>query len=327
MAAKYLGDLGGPDDYDRMLDRISTETNQNFVLAEAAIAALKLFPKKSAADNPGEAPLPPVASLASAPGASEGENVFTELDPLVITAPRAMIPATLLIDSRVNAVLTNLLTNKANARPSAEDLTDPSVAALESLSSPVGFDLKTRYTQLGFLLTEGLAGTADLLLRNQIITVAEQGTNPQVRASALVAVAYNKSAADSGTFQTAMMAKNLTVRFGAMEALQIWGQGDAVSQISTLAQMDSSLVLQVYAAAVLLRNGNDMGRDMLIRYVTDQDWLARAMAYRYLGELGVADDYDQIMFNLQNETNAFVKSEMCGALLRLYARGLRKPAQ
>ncbi|MBI3548738.1 MAG: HEAT repeat domain-containing protein [Elusimicrobia bacterium] len=325
MAAKYLGDLGTGADYDRMLERIGSEQTNDFVLAESAIAALKLFPKKTAEDNGTPAPPPPTQIEPPPPvGGGPAAGLFAELDPLVITAPRLGIPATLLIDNRVNAALTNLLDNKANARPKPEDLTDPAVIALNSLSSPMGFKLKTRYTELGFLLTEGLAGTADLILRDRIIRVAQQGTNPQVRASALVAVAYNKGPGDRGIFQEALLSQDLTVRFGAMEALIIWDRADALNDIGTVARIDQSLPAQVYAAGILLRNGNGMGRDMLIRLADNQDWLARAMSYRYLGELGVADDYDRIMFNMSSEKNLFVQSEMCGALLRLFARGAKR---
>ena len=47
MAARYLGDLGTGDDYDLVLDRMVREQANDFVKAETAIAALKLFPKKS----------------------------------------------------------------------------------------------------------------------------------------------------------------------------------------------------------------------------------------------------------------------------------------
>ena len=47
MAARYLGDVGTGDDYDLVLDRMVREQTNDFVKAETAIAALKLFPKKS----------------------------------------------------------------------------------------------------------------------------------------------------------------------------------------------------------------------------------------------------------------------------------------
>lgn len=259
-----------------------------------------------------------LVSLASAQ--PQAPNLYVEMEPLVITAPRLKIPPTLAIDGRINAQLLRLLESKANERPKAEELLDPSIKELNLLSSPYGFQLKTRYTELGFLLTEGLAGTADLILKNKIVEVARSGMNPQVRASALMAVAYAREPADRGLFQEALLSQDRTVRFGAIEALQAWGRPEALTDIGTAARMDSSKPLRVYASAALLRLGDPSGRDLLIRYVDDADWLVRAMAIRYVGELGVPEDFDRLLFNLNRETNNFVKAELCGALLRLHAR-------
>ncbi|MBI4387288.1 MAG: HEAT repeat domain-containing protein [Elusimicrobia bacterium] len=258
--------------------------------------------------------------LAAVPVWSQGgaPSLYVELEPLVITAPRLKIPPTLSIDGRINAHLLRLLEEKANARPKEEDFLDPSVKTLNTLSSPIGFQLKTRYTELGFLLTEGLAGTADLVLRNKIIDVARRGTNPQVRAAAMVALAYDKNPADRGLFQEALLSQDITVRFGALEALHIWGRPEAASDIANVARLDGSVPVQVYAASLLLRMGDDSGRDVLIRYRNHSDWMVRAMAIRYIGEFGTVDDFDQILFDLNRETNSFVRSEMAGALLRLF---------
>lgn len=48
MAGRYIGDYGTPDDYTLMVQRIGREQNNDFVLAEYCIAALKLFAKKPA---------------------------------------------------------------------------------------------------------------------------------------------------------------------------------------------------------------------------------------------------------------------------------------
>ena len=252
-------------------------------------------------------------------------NLYIELEPLVVTAPRLKIPPTLLIDGRINAVLIDLLQNKANARPSALDLQDPSIQTLNSLASPAGFLLKTRYTELGFLLTEGLAGTADLILREKILGVARTGSNPQVRAAALMAVSYDRKPSDRGLFQEALLSQDITVRFGAVEALSNWGFPDAAVDIGNVARLDPSGPLRVYAAQALYRLGDAAGRDVLFRGADDGDWVVRAMSVRYLGQYGAASDYDKILFHLSNEQNNFVRSEMCGTLLKLAP--LKKAAQ
>ena len=306
-AARYLGELGDGQDYDRLLDRMMREQTNDFVIAEHAIACLKLFPKK----KPASPAAPPPGQAVSAP---EGD----ELEPLVITAPRLRIPATALIDGRINATLLRLLETRAGARQTGEQLLDPSVKTLASLVSPVGLQLNTRYTELGFLLTEGLAGVSDLTLRNRLINVARSSTDPRIRAAALLAVAYSSDPVDRGLFQEALQSQDFTVRLGAVEALQIWGRPGGAQDIGTVARMDLSNFLRVYAAGTALRAGDPSARDVIIRFWQDPDWVVRSLAIRYMGEMGVVEDYPRILFELQREQNNWVKAEMAGALLRLH---------
>lgn len=260
-----------------------------------------------------------ICSLAAGGARAQGgmPNLYIELEPLAVTVPRKKIPPNLLIDGRINAVLLDLLQNRAGARPSEADLQGPSVRLLNSLASPAGYLLKVRYTELGFLLTEGLAGTPDLVLRDKIVGAARSGANPQVRASALMAISYSREPGDRGLFQEALLSRDITARFGAVEALLNWYRPEAVADIANAARLDASGPLRMYAAQAMARLGDPGGLDILRRGLDDADWLARAMAARYLGELGAAGDYDKLLFNLSREQNSFVKAEMCGALLRL----------
>lgn len=244
-------------------------------------------------------------------------NLYVELEPLVVTAPRMKIPPTLLIDGRINQVLLNLLQNHANARPGPNALQSQSMQALNSLSSPAGYLLKMRYSELGFLLTEGLAGTSDLILRQQIIGVARTGTNPQIRAAAMMAVSYNHDPGDHGVFQDGYQDQDVTVRWGSVEALLNWGLPDAVNDIRTVALNDASGALRIYAAQALYNLGDAGGRDVLFRALDDTDWVVRAMAIHAMSRFGGASDYDKILFNMNSEQNNFVKSEMCGTLFKL----------
>jgi len=63
--------------------------------------------------------------------------------------------------------------------------------------------------------------------------------------------------------------------------------------------------------------GDIFGREILLNFAQNQDWLVRAMAIRYLGELGGADEYIKIMQWFSFEHNQMVKAEMCSALLTL----------
>jgi len=47
MATRYLGDYGAASDYDLLVNRISQDQGNDFLVAEDCVAALKLFPKKN----------------------------------------------------------------------------------------------------------------------------------------------------------------------------------------------------------------------------------------------------------------------------------------
>lgn len=318
MAARFLGDLGKGEDYDTLLGRIDREQaseGADFLVAEIAIACLKLFPKKASVAPPAPPPSPAV------PETAEGE-----LDALVITAPRLKISPTALIDGRINAHLIRLL-EKASELPKATQdpasvqatITDPIERMLSLMQTRGGYQLYARYTRLSYLLTEGLAGTSDLILRDRILRVARDHADPIVRAAALLAIAYSRNPGDRGLFQEALMSQNLTIRFGALVALQAWAGDGYVRDIANIARSDLSPFLQVYSAGIAWRLGDPSGRDIIIRnWDNPTDSIVRALAIRFLGELGNADDYQRIMFQLDREQDNWVKAEMAGALLKLH---------
>ncbi|HVE12866.1 MAG TPA: HEAT repeat domain-containing protein [Elusimicrobiota bacterium] len=256
-------------------------------------------------------------ALAARPAAADDAP---ELEPLVVTAPRLKVKQPALMDPSINANLLRLLRDRADARPQPQDLLDASVGNLAKLSTVTGYKLKTRYTELGFLLTEGLAGTSDIALTSELERVARQGTNVQTRAAAMVALAYGKDPRYEPLFQQAMLDPEVTVRFGALESLQILGTPGARQLISLAANSDSSVLVRIYAAAAMWRAGDVYGRELLLRLYQDSDWLTRALATRYLGEMGGADEYRRLFQQLNTESNASVKSELVSALLRLQGR-------
>lgn len=319
MAGRYLGDFGTAEDYDIVVPRIGREIGNDFVIAEYCIAGLKLWPKKRASEaasaelrkRPTKAP--PAAPRGNIPDVSD--SAF-QLDPLVITAPRVQM-ANAPIDPQINAQLLRLLRLRMDARPDSAALLDASVGNLSKLSTLTGYNLKTRYTELGFLLTEGLAGTTDFELSSELEKVTRLGQNPQTRAAAMVALAYTHDIRYLSLLQSVVQDQNVTVRFGALEALLIMGNPAVQFQVGNMARTDPSLAVQLYAAAGMWRMGDIYGREILLRYYQHQDWFVRAMAIHYLGELGGGDEYRRLLAVLHQETVDAVKAEICSALLRL----------
>lgn len=254
---------------------------------------------------------------------AEAQAGAPELEPLVVTAPRLKLRPQAILDPSINANLLRLLRDRADARPQPQDLLDASVGNLVKLTTVTGYRLKTRYTELGFLLTEGLAGAQDFQLASELERVARQGTNPQTRAAAMVALAYTKDPRYEPLFQEMVHDQNVTIRFGALESLDILGTPGARQLVARAANEDLSALVRARAAAVQWRAGDVYGREVLLRYYQDKDWLLRAVSTRYLGEMGGADEYRKLFQQLGTEDSMPVKAELVSALLRLQAQAPR----
>lgn len=326
LAAMHLGEVGEATDYDLLLNQLSREPTLNsteFAQVEIAISALKLFPQKLEKEKQEKerkkkkqpAMEKPVAQTKPKPPT----GVLFELPPLVVTAPRLEIWEP--VDPRVNFQLIKMVREKEDLRISQEDIDkSASYRDLDKLVTPNGIRLKARYTVLGYLLTEGMAGAKDFQLQDQLIRVAREGKDESVRSYALVALAYSRDRNSLGLFQEALRKEKVADRFAAVEALQIWGYPDANSVLMGVSKLDPSPLLRVYAASALLRLGDLTGKDYLIRALDDPDWVVKAMAMRYLGELGTGQDYNRLLAYLGSEQKKIVQAELCSALLRLFAK-------
>ena len=266
---------------------------------------------------------PAAAEPAPAPAAPGNlvvdQSVMIQLDPLVIRAPRLRAQKDM-IDPRINQHLLRLLKQNMEERPNAAAQLDASLTNLSRLSTDAGFSLKTRYTELGFLLTEGLAGTDDFQLQSELENAARLAKNVQTRAAALVALAYTKDLRFLPLFQGALLDPNITVRFAALESLLILGDPSVQFQVANAARTDQSFAMQIYGAAGLWRMGDTTGRELLLRLYQHQDWFVRAMAVHYLGELGGEDEYLRLQRELTNEQDPSVQAELADALLKLRAK-------
>ena len=317
MAAKYIGEFGTAEDYSILLNRMDGEMGNDFVIAEFCVSALKLYPKKKAADA-AAVPAKPTRVESQAVGGNlvyDDEMAF-QLDPLVVTAPRVAAQVDL-IDPRINQQLLRLLQQRMDARPDSAAQLDASIGNLNKLTTLTGYNLKTRYTELGFLLTEGLAGTTDYQLQSELEKVVRLGTNVQTRAAAMVALAYAKDMRYLTLFQNGLIDTNLTIRFAALESLLAMGDPSVQLQIGNTARSDASVPVQIYAAAAMWRMGDIFGREILLRLYQNPDWFVRAMTDHYLGEMGGSDEYRRLQSELTNEADPAVKAEILVALVKL----------
>ncbi len=287
---------------------------------------LKLFPQKVAKDKEDreEKKRKKKAALPVQPKVEPPKPIpglVFELDPLVVTAPRLRIPQGELVDPRVNFQLLKLIREKQDLRISEEQANlSAAYKDLDALVTPKGIRLKARYTVLGYLLTEGLAGTKDFELVDQLMRMVRERKNPDVSSYALIALAYGKDMSHLGLFQDALRSEVVSERFAAVEALQAWALPEAKSILIGVTKMDTSPIVRAYAAQAALRLGDLTGKDYLVRALDDTEWPVRAMAMRYLGELGTAQEYGKVLAYLGSQQRPIVQAEMCSALLRLYAK-------
>jgi HEAT repeat protein len=320
MAAKYIGELGTAEDYTILLNRLDGEMGNDFVVAEFCVSALKLYPKKKAADASAQPAKPTRVESASVNGnlVLDSEMAF-QLEPLVVTAPRVQAQVDL-IDPRINQQLLRLLQQRMDARPDSAAQLDASIGNLNKLTTLTGYNLQTRYTELGFLLTEGLAGTSDYQLQSELEKVVRLGTNVQTRAAAMVSLAYVKDMRYLSLFQSGLADPNLTIRFAALESLLAMGESSVQLQVGNAARTDASVPVRIYAAAAMWRMGDIFGREILLRLYQNQDWLTRAMTDHYLGEMGGGDEYRRLQRELDGEGDPAVKAEILVALVKLNSK-------
>lgn len=334
LSAKFLGEEGDVSDYDLLtnqLDRETTMDSNDFVATEISISALKLFPKKLEFDKlekerkkrKGQPAPEPVAQ---APAAVKPKaNVLLELAPLVVTAPRLKIPKYEPVDPRVNFRLLKILRQNADIQLTSEQIAKSNAYRdMNQLATPSGMLLKTRYTKLGYLLTEGLAGSKEFEIQDELIRISRESKDPNVKSFALISLAYCQDPNHLYIFQDALRSETAADRFAAVEALQIWGQREALPILNGVVKLDRSPIIRVYASQAIFRLGDPIGKDYLTRSLDDNDWVAKAMSMRYIGELGDANDYSKVLSYLAADLKPIVQAEMCSTLLRLYAKKYEK---
>lgn len=315
MSARYLGDYAAADDYTKLSAYLNRENKNDFVIAELSLAALKLISKK------GE-------KVSYSPASKEwkeheevkyhyGKDNVIDLEPLIIVPPQLRIPPSHRVAAKINTELLRLIRDRLDTPLDKLEAQDPILEELNSMVTPTGFALKTRYAELSYLVVEALGGTSDLLLRAELQRLARDAANPLVKANALIALAYSRNDVDLYLIQEAINHKSPIVRMGAMEAIEVGRFKAALPSVLTIAGADPSHALQIYAMHVLAKFGHPSGYQLLLGRLSDTDWPARAMAFWYMGRYGTPQDYTQVQARLVSEDNPFVKSEIALACLRL----------
>lgn len=218
--------------------------------------------------------------------------------------------------------LFELLKESDKMSPDISKIAGTSFEELLKVGSPAGYTLRNRYLHPGVPLAEALATKPDPAMRDRLVELARWERSAEVRTTALIALARIGNVEDIRIFQEASAHIDAAVRFGALEALQVWGHPDKAKPILKAAsENDTQPLLRVYAAAGMARLEDEEGLSKLRTYLTDGDWVVRAMAARYLGEFGEAADYDRLLTRISREEgHDFVLAECCIAALKLFPK-------
>ena len=225
-------------------------------------------------------------------------------------------------DPQLTNALVDLFERKDRHRVDLSKSEGTPLGEILKVGSPVGYQLRNRFLNIGVPLAEALSRNDDPVFREKLVTLARWDKDGETRAAALVALARAGLPKDAAVFSEALVHLDPAVRFGAIGALQTWGQNAlAAPLLDAAATKDYEPILRVYASAGLARIGDPRGLQRLRAFLDDASWLVRAMAGRYLGDYGTGDDYDLVVSRIGREqTNDFVVAELCIAALKLFPR-------
>ena len=315
MSARYLGEYASPEDYPKLVTYMNRETKNDFVAAELATSALKLISRKG--EKVSYSPASTDYRQNEEVSYTMGKDQAIELEPLIIVPPQVRIPASLRAAAQINTRLLSMLKDRKDFQLEPVEEQDPILQELNAMVTPSGFALKTRYSQLSYLLIEALAGTNDPVLSAEIRRMAGEEQNTLIRATALMAVAYNRNDNDSYLFRDALNSKSATVRMGALEGIDVGRFRSALPSVSAVSASDPSPAIQIYALQLMAKFGDSSARQILLSRINDPDWPARAMAYWTLSRYGESEDYGIIHARLNSEENPFVQAEIALACLKL----------
>lgn len=228
-------------------------------------------------------------------------------------------------DAQISTTLIQLAEDRSRFRRDLTGVEGTPAGDMLTVGSPIGFDLRNRFLGLGIPLAEAFAANRDPVFRQQLVEIARWDREGEARAAALIALARQGDAAHLQIFNEALINLDPGVRFGAMEALILWGHPtQAMPLLAAAAERDTEPLLRVYAAAGLVRLGDVAGLHRLRAFLDNPSWLVKAMAAKYLGDLGTAEDYHLLLDRIDREVqNDFVVAELCVAALKLFPKTKR----
>lgn len=252
-------------------------------------------------------------------------SVRTDI-PSAYDAPRPgespLAPGETKLDPAISNALIKLAEDRRSIRRDLTKIEGTPVADILTVGSPIGYTLRNRFLNVGIPLGEAFAASTDPAFRAQLLELSRWDRDGESRAAALIALAKTHDLKYLQVFNEALIHLDPAVRFGALEALVVFEHPrEAMPLLAAASERDTEPLLRVYASAGLARMGDPAGLHRLRAFVGNQSWVVKAMAAKYLGELGTAEDYDLLRSRILSEVgNDFVVAEFCVSALKLWPK-------
>lgn len=231
-----------------------------------------------------------------------------------------LAPGETKLDPAISNALVRLAEDRRSIRRDLTKVEGTPVADILTVGSPIGYTLRNRFLNVGIPLGEAFAVSTDPAFRAQLLELSRWDRDGESRAAALIALAKTHDLKYLQVFNEALIHLDPAVRFGALEALVIFEHPrEAMPLLAAASERDTEPLLRVYASAGLARMGDPAGLHRLRAFVSNPSWVVKAMAAKYLGELGTAEDYDLLRSRILSEVgNDFVVAEFCVSALKLW---------
>jgi HEAT repeat protein len=202
------------------------------------------------------------------------------------------------------------------------------LSELGNMRTPEGYRLKIRLWNLGVPVTQALALSRDPQIQGRLLEAARFQSGTQARAEGLLVLATKKNPDHLKYFREALLDRDVSIQFAAVEALRAWAQPEALPLLLDTARRNWSPLIRLWSARAAWALGDSAGKDMVRAALADSNWVTRALAALTLGDMGGPEDLDAVLARLDREgDNAFVMAELCVSGLKLYAKKAPAPPE
>lgn len=213
-------------------------------------------------------------------------------------------------------------------KPNSSNQEYSALSELDNMRTPEGYRIKIRLWNLGVAVTQALALAQDPQIQGRLLEAVRFQSGMQARAEGLLVLATKKNPDHLKYFREALLDKDVSLQFAAVEALRAWALPEATPLLLDTARRNWSPLIRLWSARAVWALGDPVGKEIILASLNDTNWVARALSAQALGDLGGAEDLDLVLGRLDREgDNPFVIAELCVSGLKLLAKKAPAPPE